>query len=59
MATFTADFGAPTSPQSLLNFARDRSEVDKRGRPSKWPPVLPQNLQILSVRFPYNSLEKI
>ena len=36
------------------------SEVNKRGRPSKWPPsVFPQNLQILSVRFPCNSLEKI
>ena len=43
-------------------FFRERgSEVNKRGRPSKWPAeCLPsKNLQILSVRFPYNSWEKI
>ena len=36
------------------------SEVNKRGRPSKWPQsVFPQNSQILSVPFPSDSLEKI
>ena len=50
-----------SSPINILFFLSNYSDVNKRGRPSKWPPeCLPSKfLQILSVRFPYNSLEKI
>ena len=52
-----AGFLLPSLPLAFLG--KHASEVHKRGRPSKWPPsVFPQNLQISSVRFPYNSLEK-